>query len=133
MTIPPASVCTPSSLEAKETYGQKRLGHLLKVTEHYLNELLSFIKRDLSQQDSFPSLQLFLRSPSPNHFQAFFPPHSWQESKRKRISNQPQRGNLGHDSTLPSSHNPVCSEVDSVTNQLLLKIRPGLSELCNIT
>lgn len=42
----------------------KSLGHLLKVTEHYLNELLSFIQGDLSHSlhNTPPSLQLFFRS-----------------------------------------------------------------------
>ena len=36
---------------SQENLWPKRLGHLLKVIEHYLNKLLSFIKRS-KQQDS---------------------------------------------------------------------------------
>lgn len=67
---------------------------------------------------TFPSLHLSLRSPSPDHLQAFPSSRLAKDSICKRISNQPQRGNLGQDSTLPPSHNPVCSDRGGLQNQL---------------
>lgn len=95
------SLCT-LQFGSQRNLWPKSLGHLLKVTEHDLNELLSFIQGNLSHSlhNTPPSLQFFFRSPVPSqvpssdHPGALFSPHSWQ----KRVS---ERGNPGHDSSLP--------------------------------
>lgn len=130
----PAPVCTPYSWKPKKPMAKKASPLTIQGHSTLFFKLTLFLYEERSKSKP---MTLLLASnslvPSQTIVRLLLSSELAEESEYKRISNQLQRGNLGHDSSCAFPHlPPICSEVDSVTNQLLLKIHPGLSELCSL-
>lgn len=132
LCLTPAPVCTPYSWKPKKPMA-KKAGPPTQGHSTLFFKLTLFLYEERSKSKPMTLLASNSSLAPSQTIVSLLSSELAEENEFKRISNQLQRGNLGHDSSCAFPHlPPICSEVDSVTNQLLLKIHPGLSELCKL-